>query len=141
MTIFVPIPDLAGVKRRPNPRSPSDLHILGRIVLSVWSVMRKEVTIPDTIGTVEGLSLEVLFIVHAGDSTVTTVTIERFTRSSPPPDFYAFLMVGYVFLCLQLALNIYTFENVAYHVLHQRIPLYSYQTLTLWYEHRTRLYR
>ena len=41
----------------------------------------------------------------------------------------------------EVALNIYTFENLAFHVLHQRIPLFNFQTLTSWYEHRTKLYR
>ena len=33
----------------------------------------------------------------------------------------------------EVALTSYTFENVFYHVLHQRTPQYSYQTLTKWY--------
>ncbi|EDV19123.1 uncharacterized protein TRIADDRAFT_34116 [Trichoplax adhaerens] len=30
----------------------------------------------------------------------------------------------------EVTLNIYTFENVSYHVLHQRVPHYSFETLT-----------
>ncbi|KAJ8027419.1 DNA polymerase zeta catalytic subunit [Holothuria leucospilota] len=41
----------------------------------------------------------------------------------------------------EIALNIYTFENVAYHVLHQRVPLYSFQDLSAWYDHQTHLLR
>ncbi|KAL3883653.1 hypothetical protein ACJMK2_029895 [Sinanodonta woodiana] len=41
----------------------------------------------------------------------------------------------------EAALNIYTFENVAYHVLHQRIPTYSFRSLTSWFNHRTHLHR
>lgn len=52
----------------------SRLNIIGRIVLCVWRLMRKEVT-----------------------------------------------------------LNVYSFENVYYHVLHKRTPLYSFQDLTSWF--------
>ncbi|XP_050394966.2 DNA polymerase zeta catalytic subunit [Patella vulgata] len=41
----------------------------------------------------------------------------------------------------EVTLNIYDFENVAHHVLHQRIPLYSFRSLTTWFNHRTHLYR
>ncbi|KAK2182752.1 hypothetical protein NP493_337g00018 [Ridgeia piscesae] len=41
----------------------------------------------------------------------------------------------------EVTLNVYTFENVAYHVLHRRIPLYSLQALTAWFRHRTHLHR
>ncbi|KAH9525040.1 hypothetical protein Btru_000173 [Bulinus truncatus] len=34
----------------------------------------------------------------------------------------------------EVALNIYTFENAAYHILHHRIPLYSFHSLTSWYK-------
>ncbi|RUS35011.1 putative DNA polymerase zeta catalytic subunit [Jimgerdemannia flammicorona] len=33
----------------------------------------------------------------------------------------------------EVNLNVYTFENVAFHVLHQRIPHFSYPTLTAWF--------
>lgn len=47
-----------------------------------------------------------------------------------------------VFCCpLQLTLNNYTFENVAFHGLHQRFPLYSQRTLSDWFDHKTDLYR
>lgn len=42
---------------------------------------------------------------------------------------------------LQLTLNNYTFENVAFHALHQRFPLYSQRTLSDWFDHNTDLYR
>ncbi|XP_071818490.1 uncharacterized protein [Apostichopus japonicus] len=41
----------------------------------------------------------------------------------------------------EIALNVYTFENVAYHVLHQRVPLFSLQDLSAWYDHQTHLLR
>ncbi|XP_054474015.1 DNA polymerase zeta catalytic subunit isoform X1 [Anoplopoma fimbria] len=41
----------------------------------------------------------------------------------------------------ETALNNYTFENVAFHVLHQRFPLYSPRTLSDWFDHNTDLYR
>ncbi|XP_071479193.1 DNA polymerase zeta catalytic subunit-like [Diadema antillarum] len=41
----------------------------------------------------------------------------------------------------EVNLNIYTFENVAYHVLHQRLPLYTFRTLTDWFDHNTACYR
>ncbi|XP_071800751.1 DNA polymerase zeta catalytic subunit-like [Asterias amurensis] len=42
----------------------------------------------------------------------------------------------------EVALTNYTFENIAFHVLHQRIPLFSYRTLTDWFDHKNpQLYR
>ncbi|GFS12492.1 DNA polymerase zeta catalytic subunit-like [Elysia marginata] len=41
----------------------------------------------------------------------------------------------------EVALNVYTFENVAFHILHQRIPLYSFRSLTKWFSHKTHLPR
>ncbi|XP_073708840.1 DNA polymerase zeta catalytic subunit [Garra rufa] len=41
----------------------------------------------------------------------------------------------------EAALNNYTFENVAFHLLHQRFPLYSHRTLSDWFDHSTNLHR
>ncbi|XP_074472184.1 DNA polymerase zeta catalytic subunit isoform X2 [Sebastes fasciatus] len=41
----------------------------------------------------------------------------------------------------EATLNNYSFENVAFHVLHQRFPLYSPRTLSDWFDHKTHLYR
>ncbi|XP_013401408.1 uncharacterized protein LOC106167234 [Lingula anatina] len=41
----------------------------------------------------------------------------------------------------EVTLNIYSFENIAFHVLHRRIPCFSFKQLTSWYGHRTDLYR
>ncbi|XP_068199262.1 DNA polymerase zeta catalytic subunit [Antennarius striatus] len=41
----------------------------------------------------------------------------------------------------EVTLNNYTFENVAFHVLHQRFPAYSPRTLSDWFDHNTDLYR
>lgn len=41
----------------------------------------------------------------------------------------------------EVALNNYTFENVAFHLLHQRFPLYSHRTLSDWFDHNTDLHR
>uniref|UniRef100_A0A8C5BEY4 DNA polymerase zeta catalytic subunit n=1 Tax=Gadus morhua TaxID=8049 RepID=A0A8C5BEY4_GADMO len=41
----------------------------------------------------------------------------------------------------EVTLNSYSFENVAFHVLHQRFPLYSGRTLSDWFDHHTDLYR
>ncbi|XP_067429067.1 DNA polymerase zeta catalytic subunit isoform X1 [Thunnus thynnus] len=41
----------------------------------------------------------------------------------------------------EATLNSYSFENVAFHVLHQRFPLYSPRTLSDWFDHNTHLYR
>lgn len=35
----------------------------------------------------------------------------------------------------EIALQSYTFENVVFHILHQRIPFYTYQQLSFWWEH------
>uniref|UniRef100_A0A8C9WRL0 DNA polymerase zeta catalytic subunit n=1 Tax=Scleropages formosus TaxID=113540 RepID=A0A8C9WRL0_SCLFO len=40
-----------------------------------------------------------------------------------------------------VTLNNYSFENVAFHVLHQRFPLFSPRTLSDWFDHSTDLYR
>lgn len=62
----------ARLSRAPPP--PGRKEILGRILLSVWRILRKEVT-----------------------------------------------------------LNIYTFENTYYHVMHRRVPLYSFRLLSEWF--------
>ena len=41
----------------------------------------------------------------------------------------------------QVTLNSYTFESVAFHVLHERIPLYTFRTLSDWWDSRTALNR
>ncbi|KAI5607474.1 DNA polymerase zeta catalytic subunit isoform X1 [Silurus asotus] len=41
----------------------------------------------------------------------------------------------------EAALNNYTFENVSFHLLHQRFPLYTHRTLSDWFDHNTHLYR
>ncbi|XP_033741299.1 uncharacterized protein LOC117328070 [Pecten maximus] len=60
----------------------SEIHIVGRIVLNLWRLLKHEVT-----------------------------------------------------------LNIYSFENVCYHVLHQRVPQFSFRTLSNWFNHKTHLHR
>ena len=46
---------------------------------------------PQRRGMVADISPEVLFIAHAGDSAVTTVTMERYTLYPLPSIFYALL--------------------------------------------------
>ena len=41
----------------------------------------------------------------------------------------------------EISLNIYTFENCCFHILHERTPKYSYKLLTSFYQHRTDLLR
>ncbi|XP_053396986.1 uncharacterized protein LOC123552830 [Mercenaria mercenaria] len=41
----------------------------------------------------------------------------------------------------EVTLNIYSFENIAFHVLHRRIPLFTFRNLTAWFKHRTHLHR
>ncbi|XP_015756079.1 PREDICTED: DNA polymerase zeta catalytic subunit-like [Acropora digitifera] len=41
----------------------------------------------------------------------------------------------------EAALNSYSFENVAFHVLHERIPLFSFRTLSDWWDHKNSLNR
>ncbi|XP_005990940.1 DNA polymerase zeta catalytic subunit isoform X2 [Latimeria chalumnae] len=41
----------------------------------------------------------------------------------------------------EVALNNYTFENVAFHVLHQRYPLFTFRVLSDWFDNKTDLYR
>ncbi|KAM9316643.1 DNA polymerase zeta catalytic subunit [Gastrophryne carolinensis] len=41
----------------------------------------------------------------------------------------------------EVALTNYTFENVAFHVLHQRFPLFTFRTLSDWFDHKSDIYR
>ncbi|XP_053566840.1 DNA polymerase zeta catalytic subunit [Bombina bombina] len=41
----------------------------------------------------------------------------------------------------EVALTNYTFENVAFHVLHQRFPLFTFRTLSDWFDNKTDVYR
>ncbi|XP_066463164.1 DNA polymerase zeta catalytic subunit [Eleutherodactylus coqui] len=41
----------------------------------------------------------------------------------------------------EAALTNYTFENVAFHVLHQRLPLFTFRTLSDWFDHKSDVYR
>ncbi|KAG8582486.1 hypothetical protein GDO81_008073 [Engystomops pustulosus] len=41
----------------------------------------------------------------------------------------------------EVALTNYAFENVAFHVLHQRFPLFTFRTLSDWFDHKTDIYR
>ncbi|KAH9382380.1 hypothetical protein HPB48_012077 [Haemaphysalis longicornis] len=66
--------DLRTQLSRAPPRRGSSEDIVGRILLGVWRILRKEI-----------------------------------------------------------ALNVYTFENTYYHVMHHRVPLYSFRTLTDWF--------
>ncbi|XP_052020506.1 DNA polymerase zeta catalytic subunit isoform X2 [Apodemus sylvaticus] len=41
----------------------------------------------------------------------------------------------------EVALTNYTFENVGFHVLHQRFPLFTFRVLSDWFDNKTDLYR
>lgn len=41
----------------------------------------------------------------------------------------------------EVALQSYTFENIMYHILHMRVPKFSYQRLTFFWEHKSNFYR
>ncbi|EDO42056.1 predicted protein, partial [Nematostella vectensis] len=41
----------------------------------------------------------------------------------------------------EVTLNVYSFENVAFHVLHERIPLFPYRSLSDWWDHKTDMHR
>ncbi|XP_051880157.1 DNA polymerase zeta catalytic subunit [Pristis pectinata] len=41
----------------------------------------------------------------------------------------------------EVTLNNYTFENVAFHILRQRFPLFSFRVLSDWFDNKTDLYR
>ncbi|KAK2505421.1 hypothetical protein MC885_016958 [Smutsia gigantea] len=41
----------------------------------------------------------------------------------------------------EVSLTNYTFENVSFHVLHQRFPLFSFRVLSDWFDNETDLYR
>ena len=44
-------------------------------------------------------------------------------------------------LCTKVTLNVYSLENVVYHVLHKRIPLFTFRKLSEWFDDKTRLCR
>ncbi|XP_065057667.1 DNA polymerase zeta catalytic subunit-like isoform X2 [Rhopilema esculentum] len=41
----------------------------------------------------------------------------------------------------EVTLRVYSFESVAFHVLHRRLPKYSFRTLSSWWSHQTSLHR
>ncbi|XP_040839831.1 DNA polymerase zeta catalytic subunit isoform X1 [Ochotona curzoniae] len=41
----------------------------------------------------------------------------------------------------EVALTNYTFENVSFHILHQRFPLFTFRMLSDWFDNKTDLYR
>lgn len=41
----------------------------------------------------------------------------------------------------EIALTSYTFENLMYHILHQRVPHHSFKNLSFWWDHKTNHYR
>ncbi|KAK5650145.1 hypothetical protein RI129_001174 [Pyrocoelia pectoralis] len=41
----------------------------------------------------------------------------------------------------EIALQSYTFENIVYHILHKRLPLYSFKDLSSWWEDSKPMYR
>lgn len=41
----------------------------------------------------------------------------------------------------EISLNIYTFENCVFYILNERVPKYSYSTLTNWFTHTSDMYR
>ncbi|KAL4233690.1 DNA polymerase zeta catalytic subunit [Mactra antiquata] len=41
----------------------------------------------------------------------------------------------------EVTLNVYSLENVMFHVLHRRVPLFPFRNLTSWFNHRTHLHR
>lgn len=46
-----------------------------------------------------------------------------------------------VIFLTQVTLNNYTFENVAFHLLHQRFSLYTQRTLSEWFDHNSDIFR
>lgn len=41
----------------------------------------------------------------------------------------------------EIALQSYSFENVVYHILHKRVPLFDFKQLSFWWEHKSCLYK
>jgi hypothetical protein len=41
----------------------------------------------------------------------------------------------------EVSLNIYSLENCCYHILNERVPKYSFSSLTSWFIHLSDLYR
>ncbi|KAF7281979.1 hypothetical protein GWI33_003771 [Rhynchophorus ferrugineus] len=41
----------------------------------------------------------------------------------------------------EIALQSYTFESIVYHILHKRVPQFSFRTLSFWWDHKTNHFR
>ncbi|KAM7367565.1 hypothetical protein PAMP_013853 [Pampus punctatissimus] len=93
----------------------TEINIIGRITLNLWRVMKTEA------GWCFYCCLPVLAFMDY-------VFVVTFIKAYPSSTAAA-------------TLNNYSFENVAFHVLHQRFPLYSPRTLSDWFDHNTHLYR
>ncbi|KAF0292367.1 DNA polymerase zeta catalytic subunit [Amphibalanus amphitrite] len=72
---------------------------------------------------------------------------ERASRAAAESDLYGSEHTSEIHLAGRIVLNVwrllrpevalysYTFENIAYHVLHQRVPEFSFRQLTEWWRH------
>lgn len=49
--------------------------------------------------------------------------------------------ISFNFEIFQVTLNVYSFENVYYHVMHERIPAYAIKALSYWFSKSTPYYR
>lgn len=131
----------------------SELKIPGRIVLNVWRLMRHEVIHnidfdPCSVCTIFGHNdvpcLALLFrAVNVMFYHWLTFCRERISVASTASFLksYEICFNISVNIISQVTLNTYTFENVAFHVLHDRIPLFTYRTLSDWWDHKTDVHR
>ncbi|KRT82159.1 hypothetical protein AMK59_4402 [Oryctes borbonicus] len=73
--------------------------------------------------------------------------VPQSTKSKPEDDLSDLTIPGRIILDFwrllrhEIALQSYTFENIVYHILHQRVPLYSFRNITFWWNHVSGLYR
>lgn len=73
--------------------------------------------------------------------------IPNFVRNKPEDGISDLTIPGRIVLDFwrllrhEIALQSYTFESIVYHVLHERVPLYSFKTITYWWNHPSALYR
>lgn len=137
----------------------TEIHIIGRITLNLWRVMKTEAGVPawhphsDHLHSFVFLHCfrihfykynqfkhQMLKLEHPVNSCIiweVLVNFCKYREAGGPEELFS----GCFLLFLQVTLNNYSFENVAFHVLHQRFPLYSSRTLSDWFDHSTHLYR
>ncbi|MEQ2191355.1 hypothetical protein XENOCAPTIV_027189 [Xenoophorus captivus] len=104
----------------------TEINIIGRVTLNLWRVMKSEA----------GFSAWPLHTFLSAPNSLYSGFCDLSVYI--PQLFQAKFLLTFR---INVTLNNYSFENVAFHVLHQRFPLYSPRSLSDWFDHITDLYR